>query len=151
MGLDMYLSRKTYIGAEYEHRKVVAAIAIVINGKKVNIDPSKLRDVNERIGYWRKANAIHAWFVKNVQGGVDECQEAEVTFEQLTKLKKLCKAVLKSRDPTLLPPTAGFFFGSTEVDEGYFQDLLDTVKILDAVSKPSEDKDDVTFTYQSSW
>jgi len=46
------------------------------------------------LGYWRKANAIHAWFVKNVQNGIDECQEANVTREQLTELKSLCERVI---------------------------------------------------------
>ena len=26
------------------------------------------------VAYWRKANAIHSWFVENCQDGVDECQ-----------------------------------------------------------------------------
>lgn len=37
--------------------------------------------IAEDVGYWRKANAIHAWFVKNVQGGVDNCQSHEVSKE----------------------------------------------------------------------
>ena len=41
--------------------------------------------------YWRKANAIHKWFVENVQEGVDDCGEYEVTVEQLTELRDLCK------------------------------------------------------------
>ncbi len=35
------------------------------------------------VGYWRKANQIHNWFVKNVQGGVDDCGYYGVTKEKL--------------------------------------------------------------------
>ena len=55
----------------------------------------------EDIGYWRKANAIHAWFVKNVQGGVDNCQSHEVSKEQLTKLYLICKTIVT--ESTLAP------------------------------------------------
>jgi len=48
-----------------------------------------------------------------------------------------------------LPTTSGFFFGSTEYDEWYFQDLQSTVEIIDnALSKIG---DEWTFSYQSSW
>ena len=28
--------------------------------------------------YWRKANAIHGWFVKNAQQGIDDCRTYSV-------------------------------------------------------------------------
>lgn len=47
----------------------------------------------EEIGYWRKANAIHNWFVENVQNGVDDCGEYEVSKSDLKELLSLCKEV----------------------------------------------------------
>ena len=38
----------------------------------------------EQVGYWRKANQIHNWFVENVQDGEDDCcYHNEVTKEYL--------------------------------------------------------------------
>lgn len=51
-------------------------------------------DIFEQVGYWRKANAIHRWFVQNVQGGVDDCGTYIVTREQLEQLKATCEQVL---------------------------------------------------------
>ena len=51
-------------------------------------------DVFEQVGYWRKANAIHRWFVQNVQDGVDDCGTYIVTREQLEQLKAACERVL---------------------------------------------------------
>lgn len=47
----------------------------------------------QNVGYWRKANMIHKWFVDNVQGGVDECQVTQVSKEQLLSLIHLCEEV----------------------------------------------------------
>lgn len=55
----------------------------------------------ESIGYWRKANHIHRWFVENVQFGQDDCREYEVTINQLWELNNVCLEVL-SRIQSLL-------------------------------------------------
>lgn len=52
------------------------------------------KTIFEQIGYWRKANHIHKWFVDNVQNGVDECDTYEVTKEQLEDLLNVCRKVL---------------------------------------------------------
>lgn len=52
------------------------------------------KTIFEQIGYWRKANHIHKWFVDNIQDGVDECDTYEVTKEQLEDLLSVCKKVL---------------------------------------------------------
>ena len=44
--------------------------------------------------YWRKANQIHNWFVKNCQDGVDDCGRYVITVSDLKKLKELCEKVL---------------------------------------------------------
>lgn len=152
MGLDMYLDRNTFIGGQFEHRKVSGTISIKINGELIKIKASSLSDVNERVGYWRKANQIHNWFVKNVQNGVDECQRSYVSIEQLRELyTEVCK-VLDTKDTKSLPPTSGFFFGSTNIDEGYWYDLENTKTILEKVI--SEDEKNPTrysYYYHASW
>lgn len=55
------------------------------------------RTVNrEEVAYWRKANAIHRWFVENVQNGKDDCGEYPVTRENLRSLVDLCQQVIDS-------------------------------------------------------
>ena len=89
--------------------------------------------VQMTVAYWRKANAIHKWFVDNCQGGVDECQVSWVTREKLVELRDLCVRASDDKDSTLLPTTSGFFFGSTEVDEFYWDDIADTALKLSAI------------------
>jgi hypothetical protein len=154
MGLDMYLYKKTWVNNsdfyEAEHR---AKIMMTKGG--IEYDTSKIRYIVEEIGYWRKANAIHRWFVYNVQGGNDDCVEYRVTLEKLDELNSLCKAVLKEIETgetqlaeAELPTQSGFFFGDTSYDEWYKNDLKNTIAILDRLT---EDDKWCTITYSSSW
>ena len=93
MGLDMYLTRKKFVGAEYEHRNVKGEINISINGKDLPINFNKVSYIEESVGYWRKANQIHKWFVDNCQNGKDNCEEHYVSIEKLEELLNICKQV----------------------------------------------------------
>jgi hypothetical protein len=108
-------------------------------------------EVGEEVMYWRKANAIHDWFVQNVQNGIDECRPHEVTVDQLVELRQLCSEVLENRNLAdgLLPTASGFFFGSTDYDAWYFDNLSRTVEVLDDLLEESNEYD--LFIYQSSW
>jgi len=145
MGLDMYLKKRIFIGGEYEHRKVSGTVKLKICNKRIILKPTEISEIISRVGHWYKANAIHKWFVDNVQDGVDECQESHVSFDQLEELKRLCEQVLATKNPLLLPPQAGFFFGSLEIDEYYWKNLEETIAII---SKLEPDKE---YFYQSSW
>lgn len=114
---------------------------------------TSLIGTGEEIGYWRKANHIHAWFVQNVQHGEDDCGEYEVTEEKLRELRDICEKVLKSYDEKvsaeLLPTASGFFFGGTDYDSYYYDDVKDTIEILDnAIIHCTEN---TTIVYSSSW
>lgn len=108
--------------------------------------------VNVTVAYWRKANAIHKWFVDNCQDGKDECQESYVERQQLIELRDLCKKVLKEPESAkdLLPPQDGFFFGSTDIDKYYMADLKLTVQQLDRILK-NKSLEGFEFIYHSSW
>ena len=154
MGLDSYLTKKTYIGANYEHRNVKGKINITIEGKPVKIDFSKISYIEEQVGYWRKANAIHKWFVENCQGGVDDCGQYSVNHEQLKELHSICQKVLKTKGnkklaKELLDTQDGFFFGGTDMDEYYYLDIEYTADMIFKALLTSEQYSE--FYYQASW
>lgn len=158
MGLDMYLKASKFVSG-YDHagdaeQKIYGDIlaALGLSNEEVSTDSPDLT-VAVNIAYWRKANAIHKWFVDNVQDGVDECQESLVTIEQLQELSDLCKTALKKKDEAaeVLPPQSGFFFGSEDVDEHYFETLQDTVDQLDKILKNKKFAKEWSFYYRSSW
>ncbi len=140
--------------------------------------------IMEEVGYWRKANQIHNFFVENVQDGEDDCSyHNECTKEILEDLLDKCYKVLTGSimmigqvkngqqyvdgewvdcmEPgkviinpevaeELLPSCRGFFFGSTEYDEYYMQDIEDTIKIIKNVLATT-DFETQMLAYCSSW
>lgn len=190
MGLDMYLSASKYVGgwrhqAETEDGKAEMAAfdAIVKATGMTPCEQSPSFQIEATVGYWRKANAIHQWFVEQCQDGKDDCGRYSVTQEQLVELRDKCKAVLalevvpgqvhdgttylpggkvqkdfspgivlKEPDKAaeILPTRSGFFFGGTDYDEGYLDDLRNTIEIIDKVLSDPVLKD-CDFYYHSSW
>jgi hypothetical protein len=164
MGLDMYLTKKTYIGANYEHRGVSGKIDITIKDSPININFNRVRSISEQVGYWRKANQIHNWFVDNVQNGEDDCREHSVIREDFHNLLETVNLVLNAKGTPEessviadnLPPTEGFFFGSTEIDEWYWTDLeLTKQTVSDVLAEMDEDSKNpdmwADYYYSSSW
>ena len=159
MGLDMYLKKHIYIGAYYEHRTIGGSIEITKDGKPVAIDFGKVSYVIEEVAYWRKANAIHNWFVQNLAEGVANCAPIYCELDDLKRLLMTCERILDAPDESkehlvknLLPPCEGFFFGSTDIDEYYYEDLRHTAKVLTKIIESVSENDlDVHFEYQASW
>lgn len=89
----------------------------------------------EEVMYWCKANQIRKWFVDNLDDEVQNLRHIRVTKENLISLVEVCKKVLEQPDlaPSLLPTSSGFFFGSSEYDEWYFEDLKMTVEEIEKV------------------
>lgn len=146
MGLDMYLDRQIYnhcVWSDGVERKRIRP-SVEMGGKTYD----NVRQITTEFGYWRKANAIHGWFVENVQNGEDDCRTYDVSIEQLVQLRELCKEVIAHPEKAqwLLPTVEGSFFGSQEYDQYYFEKLQYTVDLLKDIEKSTDD-----FCYWSSW
>lgn len=151
MGLDMYLIAKArpvgdlYLNKEFEK----------YNPNYIAFD----------IGYWRKANSIHGWFDRNLDG-VENCVDScDLNLDDLLKLKKVCEELLSIRTEEefkkaameKLPPMEGPFFGATNLDdenslESYICDLKDTVRIIDSCEEFNKKMDgNCWFVYRAWW
>jgi hypothetical protein len=165
MGLDMYLNARKHL-EKINWKALQSNDELSYNSPeavypKFNdlLELTQLTDVATDIygatvevtcAYWRKANQIHNWFVTNIQKGEDNCGEYYVPQDKLTELMVICEHALESKDPTLLPPQAGFFFGGTDIDEWYWRDLESTVTQLKRIFALPE-VDNLSFYYSSSW
>jgi len=159
MGLDMFLNATCYILNESLSTEISNLVGIPFPNAEV-------REITVTVMSWRKANAIHNWFITNCGNGEDDCQPIPVSIDHLTKLRNLCKRVLDhstliedgqtianpSYAKRYLPTTSGFFFGSTEYDQYYYQDVKETYEALDAILKiPQDELNKWDFTYRASW
>lgn len=145
MGLDMMLKASRH-ASKYRDKDLMDRVLELTSVTRY----SESIDVSVEVLYWRKANAIHGWFVDNVQQGADDCRDTHVTRDKLAQLRDLCAETLVTRDSDLLAPRGGFFFGSAAVDEYYWEDIERT---RDELTKILQDPDlkNWDFYYCSSW
>jgi len=157
MGLDMYINQCNRTEHTIEQLLAVDNIE-TLNPETPEATPFlPLREyihfaaysIFHEAGYWRKANAIHAWFVRNVQNNEDDCGYYELTQEHLQNLVQVCNKVLETQDATLLPPQGGFFFGSTDVDDWYWAAVKRTIEQVSNILNKDWSKH--RFFYNSSW
>ena len=169
MGLDMYLEiRKNEYRSKYhtdkgsrmklEYPKDITEFIPDLTDLRIS------RQTNYEVGYWRKANQIHNWFMQNCanrdeyDNPIDDCRPVEITVDKLEALLDTCKKVLADHSlaGSLLPTTDGFFFGSTEYDHYYFGEIEQTVEIIEPVLKFAKHKLEIKdyaweVYYQASW
>ena len=162
MGLDQYLTAKKYV-SKWDYSE--GFDSKVITQEFQDLLPMDTPDITKYgqfagitieypAGYWRKANAIHNFFVLTLGGGVDECQEMFVHRETLSDLRERCQDVIKSdnmeemAEEVGLETVSGFFFGDTSYDDWYKEDLKLTIEIIDHVLKLPEE---YSIHYQASW
>lgn len=168
MGLDMFLflAKEEYksdcftepkdTDLKLEYPKGMEAIEEMISKRATR---SVERSIQYKVGYWRKANAIHKWFVDNYADGVDNCQPIRCNVHALENLLKICAKikVLPESAPEELPTEGGFFFGSTEYDEWYYKDIDETIEMLQPIIAFIEQQekelgyDAWVVIYQASW
>ena len=169
MGLDMYLEiRKNEYRSKYnkdkgsrlklEYPKDITEFIPNLTDLRIS------RQTNYEVGYWRKANQIHNWFMQNCarrdeyDNPIDDCRPIEITVDKLEALLDTCKKVLADHSlaGSLLPTADGFFFGSTEYDDYYFGEIEQTVEIIEPVLKFAKHKLEIKdyvweVYYQASW
>ena len=152
MGLDMFLNARRFMWAFDDGTGQDAEMVRKIREAVTELGDMQPKYVTAEAAYWRKANAVHDWLVKNVQDGTDDCGYYHVEREQLAELADICDKVI--RDPErageLLPTASGFFFGSTDYDSWYIRNLEYTRdRLRDLLGR--EELKGWDFQYHSSW
>ena len=96
MGLDMNLYGRKMLN--YNRYSDKAA--------PLSEDGFPVSDIILEMGYWRKHPDLHGYIVETFAEGVDECQEIELSVEDLRMIAAAIRA-------NKLPHTEGFFFGDS--------------------------------------
>lgn len=159
MGLDMYLHKRTHVDLEKKNKRT--QLAEIFDDEKLKEIPEYYINIQymEEVGYWRKANHIHHWFVQNVQNGVDDCDHYVVSRKKLEELRQICMNVLENREDAaaFLPTSSGFFFGDVKYNDYYFDQIERTIDIVSVILiSDTLDNDCVLgrsceYVYHASW
>lgn len=107
--------------------------------------PQGDKDQSFKVMYWRKANAIHRWFTQDAEE--DNCVDFNKTVEDLKRLHSMCVNSIKNKEP-ILETGSGFFWGSTDYDEWYWEQLQETADNLEVIISHHEDGDEYEY---SAW
>lgn len=113
----------------------------------------------DEVGYWRKANQVHKWFLDHC--GLDEdfnCENAPLFKADLENLIDDCQYVLEHRHDEnsdeiaeeFMPTQCGFFFGDYEYDDYYYHDLEDTIDIATKVINETDWENEIV-CYSCWW
>lgn len=147
MGLDMYLYAEKFV-SNMDYRNEQHKFNAIVSALEAQEFTMGHVIAEVEVAYWRKANAIHAWFVNDKE---DDCSPIYVDRKRLESLQDICQQVIDNPAlaEELLPTQGGFFFGSTEYDDWYMDNVKEThdklSKLLAAIPEGW------TFKYQASW
>lgn len=104
--------------------------------------------------YWRKANFVHWYFTHDWEErgfASDDCVEFPTDEAELRMLSAMCETVLedKAQAEFILPTMSGFFFGSTDYDDWYFEDVKYTKDEIDKLLEERPLQDGEEFFYHA--
>ena len=101
----------------------------------------------EEDAYFRKVNFVYHYFSPKL---VNEC--CFVTKYDMLDLVDRCDRVLKNHSlaEELLPTQSGFFFGSTDYNEYYLEDIKETKEKLESVINDIDFENENVY-YLASW
>lgn len=149
MGLDqyIYISKENLTDDYYEH----LGEAVYENDELQYYNDS---NVLTEIGYFRKSNWLHGYFDRLCEErtghGIEDCEYFVFSKHDLHTLLEIARDVIATDSIAYaedwLPPQSGFFFGSTAIDDYYFEDLQDFVNTMEQW----EDSDE-QFVYYAWW
>lgn len=104
MNMKMYAIRRSIVRErDYQPQESGFTVQVKRDGTPLESSQYESVTVDERVMEWNDAKHIHAWFVKNVQNGVDNRDEYVVQSAHLEKLLAVCEKVLHASH--LVPET----------------------------------------------
>ena len=89
----------------------------------------------KELAYFRKVNFLIPFFEGFFNTEIENLEDLELTKESVEELRDRCERVLNDRTlaKDLLPTQSGFFFGSINYDEYYYDDVVDVLDNCNAL------------------
>ena len=150
MGLDIYLSKKIFIGAMYISRGITGSVSLFSRGKKIPVRLERLAYVIEDIYHGRKTH----WLDIELPECLGNSEDQEISEDLIDRLHKACIEILEHRNKPdfkdVCKEKLHFEFES-EISEDELNLFLDEVDELAKATEPNEKTDDAVFIVSVSW
>ena len=154
MGLDIYLSKKTFIGAMFRSSEVSGIISLTKRGKQIPIKLQRIAYVIEDIYHGSKTYWLHNWLNHELPEALGNAEEREIGYELVSRLHRVCIEILAHRNSPDLREICREKLHcdlKPEIDREALELFLDEVEELATATDPSEKTDDAVFIVSASW
>ena len=168
MGLDIYLSKKTFIGAMFKSCGITGEIRLFKRGKKIPIKLDRVSYVIEDIFQGSKTWWLYHWLEIELPESLGNAEDQEISEDLLDRLHQACIEVLEHRDkpdfreickeklyckPDFREICKEKLYCELklEIREDELNCFLDEVDELAKATDPSEKTDDAVFFVSASW
>ena len=154
MGLDIYLSKKTFIGAMFNSSKVSGIISLTKHGKKIPIELRRVAYVIEDIYHGHKTHWLHDWLNLELAGVLSNAEERKISEALMDRLHQACIEVLAHRNMTDFREVCKEKLHCSpkpEIGEEELNLFLNEVEKLAKATDPHEKTDDAEFLVSVSW
>ena len=154
MGLDIYLSKKIFIGAMFKSCGITGEIRLFKRGKKIPINLDRVSYVIEDIYHGSKTHWLHEWLSRELTDGMENAEEYELSKDVIDRLHHACIEVLAHRnEPDFRKICKENLFCDLkqEISEEGLNLFLNEIRELAEATGPNEKSDDAVFLISASW
>ncbi len=154
MGLDIYISKKTFIGAMFRSSEVNGTINITKRGKQLPIKLQRVSYVIEDIYHGSKTHWLHSWLNRELPNALANSEEQEISEDTMDRLHRVCIEILSNRnipDLRVICRKKLHCDLNPEIGEEALEDFLVEVEKLATATDPGEKTNDAVFIVSASW
>ena len=154
MGLDIYISKKTFIGAMFRSSEVNGTINITKRGKQLPIKLQRVSYVIEDIYHGSKTHWLHSWLNRELPNALANSEEQEISEDTMDRLHRVCIEILSNRnipDLRVICRKKLHCDLNPEIGEEALEDFLVEVEKLATATDLGEKTDDAVFIVSASW
>ncbi len=154
MGLDIYISKKTFIGAMFRSSDVNGTINSTKRGRQIPIKLQRVSYVIEDIYHGNKTHWLHGWLNRELPEALANAEEREISGEVMDRLHRVCIEILAHRNIQYLRGICREKLHcdlNPEIGEEALEDFLVEVEKLATATDPGEKTNDAVFIVSASW
>ena len=154
MGLDIYLSKKTFIGAMFKSCGITGEIRLFKRGKKIPITLDRVSYVIEDIFQGSKTWWLYHWLEIELPESLGNAEDQEISKGLMDRLHDACVDVLAHRNMADFREVCKEKLHcelKPDISEEALNNFLDEVEDLAQATDPSEKTDDAVFIVSASW
>ena len=154
MGLDIYLTKKTFIGAMFRSSEVGGTISLTKRGVPIPIKAERLAYVEEDIFHGRKTYWLLEWLNHELAEVLTNAGEQEISGEVMDRLHQACVDVLAHRKMSDFREVCREKLCCSlkpDIREETKNIFIEEVEELAKATSPEEKTADAVFHVSASW